>query len=192
MKTTLKFYIVITLLTSCLNQSQQNDLTNKTQDSTLETASNTDQATISDPLIDSIKKITPSTFSDCNIEIESKTSVNNQTYFIIYSVSDGVCLTKYIMTFKDNKFKDYEELDKNPDQDFSITHYEFRQLKESNKTKFLIANYKQTVADKNVINNKDGYFKEGYNFENVKIKTDSTIISLTVLNDGNIKRDTIK
>ncbi len=184
-------FILCVSISACKEDVKETNTSTKLSDSTQTEKVDFDKIGEHDTLIELIKKITPSTFADCRIEIKTKTKINERTSYILYELSDGVSLTDYLMTFTDNKHVDHEAIEETHDQDFSITHYEFRTLKNSKKNYFLIANYYQIPADKKVLAQDNSYFKEGFNFENVKIKTDSIIIALTVESNGIIRRDTI-
>jgi hypothetical protein len=101
-------------------------------------------------------------------------------------------MTTYLFTFNNNKIKDHEILIDGADQDLSSPrNYEYKELRNSIDNKFVVVNYIKSVSDKRVLT-KDGEFKTGFDFENVKIKIDSTVTALSILNDGRIRRDTLK
>ena len=149
---------------------------------------------LQDTIIEQMKRITPWTYqySEGRLTIDTKTIINDRTFYILFEIATGVGSTNYIMTFVNNQYKDYEILEDSNDHDLSFARYEYRTLRKAMNENFIVVDYIETAADKNKVDEKGEWFKEGFNFENVEIKTDSTVVSLTILNSGTIKRDTLR
>ncbi|MCW3103663.1 MAG: hypothetical protein JWO09_2103 [Bacteroidetes bacterium] len=148
---------------------------------------------LQDSIIEQMNNITPWTYkySEGHLSINAKVKINDRSFYILYEIADGVSSTDYVMTFVDNHYKDYEVVDQHHDQELSFSRYEYKTLRNSSGRNFIVVDYIESAADKNKVDENDEWFKEGFNFENVKIETDSTVVSLTVMNNGTIKRDTL-
>lgn len=149
---------------------------------------------LQDTIVEQMKEVIGWKYRDgvTRLAINNKTKINNKAFYILFEIQDGVSLTNYIMTFVENKYKDYEVLDQGVDYDLSFSHHEHTTLRKSTKRNFIVVVYMESAADKSKVDEKGEWFKEGFDFDNVEIKTDSTVISLTIKDGGTIKRDTIK
>jgi hypothetical protein len=191
MKIIIYLALLCVLISSCNESSTAVVQETISADSAL-TASIPNDSIAERKLIEVIKKITPSAFPDATIEIQLKKDLDPQHSMIIYTVTDGVSFSKYLMTFSNGAYRDYEVLEQSSDADYSVTHYRYILLRDSNSCIFTTVHYQESAADKNVLAQDPDYFKEGYNFENVAIRTDSTIIKLNISESGSIIRDTLK
>lgn len=137
-----------------------------------------------------IGKIFPQ-WSESSLTLENVKPINANVFSVLCTHSDGVSMTTYLFTFNNDKVKDHEIIVDGADQDLSSPqNYGYKEIRDSTNNKYVVIHYIQSVIDKTVLT-KDGKFKTGVNFENVKIKTDSTVTVLSILNDGRIKRDTL-
>jgi hypothetical protein len=96
-----------------------------------------------------------------------------------------------MMTFSENKTKDFEELEQYCDADLGSPRYEYSELRNSTKQSFKKVYFVNTPADKKTID-ANGDFKEGYSQDNVQMQTDSITILFSINADATIKRDTLK
>lgn len=192
MKTRGLIYILTTLLTqSCVDHSSIDNTKATQQETITQTLDQVDSSNTKDWCLIEIKKIFPQWADSCLV-LEIAKPLYSNVQFILCTHSDGVSMATYLFTFYKNKVKDYEILENIPDKDLSSPHaYEYKKIKDINIDKFVVVNYIQSVNDKSVLT-KSGEFKNGFDFENVKIKTDSSLTSLTILNDGQIRRDKLK
>jgi hypothetical protein len=150
-----------------------------------------DSLTSKDWRLIEIEKMLPQ-WPDSSLTLDNTRTINTNVFFILCTHADGVNMTTYLFTFNNNKIKDHEILIDGADQDLSSPrNYEYKELRNSIDNKFVVVNYIKSVSDKRVLT-KDGEFKTGFDFENVKIKIDSTVTALSILNDGRIRRDTLK
>lgn len=193
MKTKNIFFILTTLLIqSCADHSTIERSETNQQDS----SNSNSPLKQNDILIDKewclseVGKILPQR-PESSLVLESIKTINANIFSLLCTHSDGVSTTTYLFTFNNNKVKDYEILVHSTDQDLSSPRdYEYKELRDSTDNKFVVVGYIQSVNDKNVLT-KDGAFKTGFNFENVTINVDSTVTTLVILNDGQIRRDTL-
>jgi hypothetical protein len=147
---------------------------------------------INDSIISEIEKVTSWRLQEGYLTIDTLANINATTSYVIYEISTGVCLTKYIMTFIDNKTKDYEVLEQGCDGDLGSPRNEYSEQRSSlSKNKFKKVLFVETPVDKNTIDKK-GDFKQGYSQDNVQMQTDSTTIEFSINSDATIKRDTFK
>jgi hypothetical protein len=193
MKTKDIILILTTLLyQSCLDHTSNDSSKTNQQDSTVSNSvlAQNDSSNKDWRLIE-IGKILPQ-WSDSSLTLEDTRTINANVFSILCTHSDGISMTTYLFTFNNRKVKDHEIIIDGADQDLSSPRdYEYMELRDSIGNKFVAVNYIQSVNDKSVLI-KDGEFKTGFNFENVKIKTDSTVTALSILSDGRIRRDTLK
>ena len=180
------------LCQSCLDHSANDSSKTNQQDSTSNSVLvQNDSLTSKDWRLIEIGKMLPQ-WPDSSLTLESAKTINANVFSVLCTHSDGVSMTTYLFTFNNNKVKDHEIIIDGADQDLSSPrNYEYKELRDSIDNKFVVVNYIQSVSDKSVLT-KDGEFKTGFDFENVKIKMDSTVTALSILNDGQIRRDTLK
>lgn len=156
------------------------------------TISNENDLPVNDSIIAQIKNQTSWHRDEYGrLELDTLVKLSDDDFYLLYNIHDGVSSTKYLMTFKRNKFKDLEVLEREPDADLSHAHYEYSQLRQSPKNTFKKVHFVETPVDKSKVG-EDGWFKEGYTMDNVEINTDSTIILFSINSDCSIKRDTLK
>lgn len=156
------------------------------------TISNENNLPVNDSIIAQIKNQTSWGRDEYGrLELETLVKLSDDDFYLLYSIHTGVSSTKYLMTFKQNKFKDLEELEWEPDADLSYASYEYSELRQSSKNTFKKIHFIETPVDKSKVD-KDGWFKDGYSMDNVEINTDSTIILFSINSDCSIKRDTVK
>ena len=156
------------------------------------TISNENNLPINDSIIAQIKNETNWKHDEFGrLELDTLVKLSDNDFYLLYNILDGVSSTKYLMTFKQNKFKDYEVLEWGPDADLSFARYEYSQLRQSQKNTFQKVHFIETPVDKSKVG-EDGWFKKGYTMDNVKINTDSTIVLFSINGDCSIKRDTLK
>ena len=188
------FFILTTLLIqSCADHSSNDRSKKNLQDSSnsISALMQNDSLTDKDWRLSEIENILPQ-WPHSSLTLESVKTINANVFSVFCKQSDGVSMTTYVFTFNNNKIKDYEILVYNADQDLSSPRdYTYKELRDSTDNKFIVVGYIQSLNGKNVLT-KDGDFKTGFNFENVIIKIDSTLTRLVILNDGQIRRDTLK
>ncbi len=155
------------------------------------TISNENNLPVNDSIIAQIKNQTSWDRDEYGrLELDTLVKLSDDGFYLLYSIHGGVSSTKYLMTFKQNKFKDLEVLEWEPDADLSHAHYEYSQLRQSPINTFKKVHFVETPKDKSKVG-EDGWFKEGYSMDNVEINTDSTIILFSINSDCSIKRDTL-
>ncbi len=148
---------------------------------------------ISDSVFKQIRQITPWGDFGNQIKIITLNNINNQVFYVSYIIENGVCSINYIMTFSKNKYKDHEILSIGTDSELSYPRYEYSELRRvSSNGKFTKVNFIQTPIDESTVDEKTGWFKEGFSLDNVDIKTDSLAVDITVVGDGRIMRDTLR
>ena len=141
--------------------------------------------------LNEMRKVLPQ-WPDSSLTLSDSEKINENVFYVLCNHSDGVSMTTYLFTFNNNKVKDYEITVYGPDQDLSSpSDFEYTELRSSTDNKFIVVTYIESVNDKSVLTT-TGEFKTGFDFENVTIKTDSIVTTLSILNDGIIKRDTLK
>jgi hypothetical protein len=199
MRNKMKSKDIILILTTLLCQSCLDYSSNESSKSNQEDSTNSrnpifaqiDSTTIKDWRLIEIGKVLPQ-WPDSSLKLESAKAIDSDVFSVLCTHSDGVSTTTYLFTFNNRKIKDYEIIVEGADQDLSSPRmYQYKELIDSVDNKFVVVNYTQTVIDKGALTN-NGEFKDGYNFENVKIKTDSIVLALSILNNGQIRRDTLK
>jgi hypothetical protein len=190
-------FITTTLLFGCSDNSTLTTLEVKNvpltkasvnADSTVEIKSG---IIISERIISEIEKVTTWILQEGYLTIDTLAHFGARTFYVIYNISSGVCLTKYMMTFSENKTKDFEELEQYCDADLGSPRYEYSELRNSTKQSFKKVYFVNTPADKKTID-ANGDFKEGYSQDNVQMQTDSITILFSINADATIKRDTLK
>jgi hypothetical protein len=155
------------------------------------TISNENDLPVNDSIIAQIKNQTSWDRDEYGrLELDTLVKLSDDDFYLLYSIHDGVSSTKYLMTFKRNKFKDLEVLEWGPDADLSYARYEYSKLRESKKNTFKKVHFIETPIDKSKVD-ENGWFKEGYSMDNVEINTDSTIILFSINSDCSVKRDTL-
>jgi hypothetical protein len=186
-----------TLLFGCSDNSTsttseiKNDSLTKTSfdvDSTIEIKNG---IAISESIISEIEKATSWKLQEGSLTIDTLAYLDDGAFYLIYEISSGVCLTKYIITFIDNKAIDFEEIEQGCDADLGSPRYQYSELRNSQKHTFKKVFFVQTPADKKTIDEL-GDFKEGYSQDNVQMRTDSTIILFSINIDATIKHDTLR
>jgi hypothetical protein len=156
------------------------------------TISNENNLPVNDSVIAQIKNQTSWNRDEYGrLELDSLVKLGDNDFYLLYSIHTGVSSTKYLMTFKQNKFKDLEVLEWEPDADLSYAHYEYSERRQSPKNTFKKIHFIETPTDKSKVG-EDGWFKSGYSMDNVEINTDSTIILYSINSDCSIQRDTLK
>jgi hypothetical protein len=192
--------IISTLLLGCSNNSVSTntiaDNIKADSSSTIVSAdssiSNEKNIPVDDSIVSQIKQQTNWDRAEYgSLEIDTLVKLNENDFYLIYNILDGVSSTKYLMTFRQNKYKDYEVLEFQPDAELSYSTYECSRLRQSKNNTFKKVLFVDAPVDKTKIGD-NGWFKEGYTQENVEMKTDSTTVLLTINKDAIIKRDTIK
>ena len=185
--------LTILILQSCNDHSADESSKTNHHDTTISNLvlTKNDSVSVKDWRLSEIQRILPQ-WPDTSLTIGSVKEISANVFSVLCTHSDGVSMTTYLFTFNNRKVKDHELLTDQADQDLSSPlSYEYTEWRESTDNKFVVVTYIESVNDKSVLT-KDGEFKTGFDFENVKIKTDSCVTELSILSDGQIKRDTLK
>jgi hypothetical protein len=143
-------------------------------------------------IFDTVANRTHSPYEQRTAEIEKNVRLNDSVFYVLYSVNTSVNRTEYLLSFINNRAQKEVMISEGPDADLSIPHYDFTEYKSSNDTLYEVFHYDQTVKYPEKVLTKDGQFKEGSDFENVDIKTDTTHVRIRILHNGFIVHDTIK
>jgi hypothetical protein len=143
-------------------------------------------------IYDSLVNRNHSVYEERRIQIEKNVRLNDSVFYVLYSVNSPVNRSEYVLTFIHNKPQADEMISESPDADFSIPQYDYTEYRLSNDTLFDVYHYDQEVKYPEKVLTKEGDFKEGFDFENVDIKTDTTHSRVRISANGFIKRDTIK
>ena len=181
------------MLLSCVEHTPNNNSNTDKQDTTISNSIivQTDNIPSNKWCLNEMRKVLPQ-WPDSSLTLSDSEKINENVFYVLCNHSDGVSMTTYLFTFNNNKVKDYEITVYGPDQDLSSpSDFEYTELRSSTDNKFIVVTYIESVNDKSVLTT-TGEFKTGFDFENVTIKTDSIVTTLSILNDGIIKRDTLK
>jgi hypothetical protein len=180
---------VFSITYSCNNRVKQNGPSpDATVINTVDSSSEITPAWIFDTIVNR----TQSQYERRTAEIEKKVRLNDSVFYVLYSVNTPVNRTEYLLSFINNKPQEDEMISNAPDADLSIPHYDFTDFHSFNDTLYEVFHYDQSVKYPEKVLTKDGQFKEGLDFENVDIKTDTTHLRFRILGNGFIVHDTIK
>ncbi|RZK14080.1 MAG: hypothetical protein EOO43_16890 [Flavobacterium sp.] len=191
--TNIIFFII--LLVGCSRGKSSKDLTDKDlltlnsfeNDSTVRVKAGLE---LSEDIISEIQETTSWKEQKGYLFIDTVISLNDNSFYILYNISTGVCESKYLMTFTLNTTKDFEELEQNCDTELGTPWYKYSELRGSNNNTFTKVLYVQSPADINTVDT-NGRFKKGYSQDNIEMHLDSAKIIFSIRADATITRDTI-
>jgi hypothetical protein len=185
---------------SCSTGQRQEELTNALPDTSFNKSRTSDSSVripsgihLRDTLLKQIHNISPWTITNGSIEIDSSSKFSTSNSQIRYNYSDGISSTDYIVTFTGDKYVDHEILNQSMDMDLSAASYSHKRLQLKKGFQFFVVTYNEFISDTNLLDPLDKTFmKSGYSFDQVKTRTDSIIVAVTIQPDGHIRRDTIR
>lgn len=184
--------VVILLLISCNDSGksiqQPSGDSQTTVNATIDSVSKDKNTWIYDTLVNR----NHSAYEERTIEIEKNVRLSDSVFYVLYSVGTPVNRIEYILPFINNRALDDVMIGEGADADYSIPFYDYTEYQFVNDTLYHVFNYDQRVKYPEKVLDKDGHFKEGLDFENVDIKTDTTHSRIRINRTGLILRDTVK
>lgn len=115
--------------------------------------------------------------------VDSYTKLNDSIDLVLYSIGDGVCLHRYVATFVQAKVKDQACIQISPDHDLSQPMYRYREFSSSNNRIFHVYDVTDKPLYDSVLTS-NGRFREGINFDDTEITSDTITYDIKVLSSG--------
>jgi len=143
-------------------------------------------------IYDTLVKRNHSSYEERTIEIEKNIRLSDSVFYVLYSVGTPVNIIRYILPYVNNRPQEDVMISEGPDADLSIPFYDYTEYMSDNDTIYYVIHYDEQVKYPEKVLDKDGHFKDGFNFENVDIKTDTTHTRIRINRNGIILHDTLK
>lgn len=118
--------------------------------------------------------------------------INDSVTYLVLPFSTPTNGGERLVSFLRDRRVDSEELRGVPDQDFSIPFYSFSEYVVEGPGKYLVTQYTEAVRDTAEVLDAQGHFKEGFDMENVALRTDTLRLRVQVRGDGRLQRDTVR
>lgn len=106
--------------------------------------------------------------------------------YCIYTINNGVCTMSKLVTLTKDTIIDELELERGCDISLNASQHKWKSYEKTSEVKFEVREYIEFSTPSYI--GKNGYLKDGFSFDEIETKLDSTISIYAIEENGKIKR----